>query len=264
MNIFLFNKKPTNAFTIDQLQGIYTNLQNLGYPHSLKDFLADLATYCRSHGVDVNLTDLTAAPYISNRILMHLENLTQAGLHSKIFALCGENKKAQMELKIPTLYVRRQEAIEVAGEIAPQLEPLLQNLPDGPEWIPGFAPPIHESLDIRRMTPDLNPREENVSEVIYSSKPLAVKSKLSEEAETIMIPAKIAISVSVGKTNYEIPLFLNTQDSGTLQTKKFLGDGKILTKDKRLLAMSEYAETYESYTQSISSVPSETFPHFTI
>lgn len=264
MNIFLFNKKQKVAFTIDQLQGIYTNLQNLGYTDSLKDFFADLATYCRVHGVEANLTDIIAAPYISDRILMHLESLTQAGLHSKIFALCGDNKKTQMELKIPTFFVRRQEAIELVAEIIPQLEEFLLSLPEGPEWVPGFAPPIHDTWDIKRVSQDIQPREENVCGASYSLKRLTVKSESSEDTETRIIPAKVALNVSVGKMVYEIPLFLNTQDAGILQTKKVSGTGKILTKDKSLLSMPEYMEEFDSYAQSISSAPSETFPHITI
>lgn len=264
MNIFSFDKKQETAFTIDQLQGIYTNLQNLGYTDSLKDFFTDLAAYCHTNGVAANLTDIAAAPYISDRILKHLESLTQAGLPSKIFALCGDNKKTQMELKIPTFFARRQDAVELVTEIIPQLKKFLISLPKGPEWIPGFAPPIHDTWDINKTSQDVRLREENVCGASYSLKHLTIKSESTEDAETHIVPAKVTLNVSAENLVYEIPLFLNTQNTGILETKVISGTGKILTKNKSLLSMSEYMEEFDSYTQSISSASSEVFPCITI
>lgn len=140
MNNFLFFKKQEKAFTTRQLQSVHESLRNLGYRHDFKVFYAGLADYCEKYAADAGLTDKEAAPYVSDYLLDLLESLTQTGLRSKIFALCGEEKKLQTEMKVPVLYVRRQDAVKSVLSAMPHLESLLRDLPQEPELIPGFAP----------------------------------------------------------------------------------------------------------------------------
>lgn len=239
MNNFLFLKKQEKAFTTGQLQAIHESLQNLGYKHDFQGFYADLADYCEKYVADVRLTDKEASPHVSDYLLNLLESLTQTGLRSKIFALCNREKRLQTELKVPVLYVHRQDAVEAVLSAMPHLESLLQSIPREPELIPGFAPPVCDKDDVPAI-PSC-PGMGQISRIVFGTKTLPAD---------VTEPAKLSIVITVGTFPYEVLLYCNTQGAAIIHTDSIYGEGTILTENNRLLNIRQYAETFNNHIRS--------------